>query len=85
MNEVIVWGTIYFDRPIAQGVLSNSIDVTTLVIVTMASIAAMGVIIYFWLKMGWAKFLGRWFPWAGREEGDDKKLGCLSIRVGTPL
>ena len=60
-------------------------DVTTLVIVTMASIAVMGVIISFSLKMDWAKFRGRWFPWAVREEGDDKKLGCLSVRVGTPL
>ena len=70
MNEAIVWGTVYFGRPIAQDVLSSSTDITTLVIVTVVSVAVMGAMIYFSLKMDWAKFLGRWFPWAVRESDD---------------
>lgn len=70
MNEVIVWGTVYFGRPIAQDVLASSTDTTTLVVVTVASIAVMGAIIYFSLKMDWGKFLGRWFPWAVKESND---------------
>ena len=70
MNEVIVWGTIYFGRPIAEDVIASSSDVTTLVLVVAASVAAMGVLIYLSLKMDWEKLLGRWFPWAVREEGE---------------
>lgn len=72
MNEAIVWGTVYFGRPIAQDVLSSATDYTTLAIIAVASVAVMGIIIYYSLKIDWAKLLGRWFPWAVKEESDDK-------------
>jgi membrane protein DedA with SNARE-associated domain len=67
MNEAVVWGTVYFGRPLAEDVISSS-DINTLIIVGVATAAAMGVLIYFALKMDWNKFLGRWFPWAVNEE-----------------
>lgn len=63
MNEAIVWGTVYFGRPIVEDVTS-SLDDTALILVGVASIAAMGVILYYSLKIDWAKLLGRWFPWS---------------------
>lgn len=69
MNEVIVWGTVILGRPIAQDVASST-DNTTLAIITVASIAVMGVIIYYSLKIDWGKLIGRWFPWAVTEDDD---------------
>jgi membrane protein DedA with SNARE-associated domain len=63
MNEAIVWGTVYFGRPLVEDV-TNSLDDTSLILVAVASIAVMGVIIYYSLKIDWAKLLGRWFPWS---------------------
>lgn len=68
MTEAIVWGTIYFGRPIAEEVISSSTDTTTLAIIGVASIAVMGVILYYTLKLDWGKLLGRWFPWALRDD-----------------
>jgi membrane protein DedA with SNARE-associated domain len=70
MNEALVWGTVYFGRPLAEDVISSS-DSNTLVIAGVATAAAMGTLIYFALKMDWNKFLGRWFPWAVKEEGEN--------------
>ncbi|MEW5840825.1 VTT domain-containing protein [Nitrososphaera sp.] len=70
MNEAIVWGTVYFGRPIAEDVIGGATDNNTLIIIGVASIAVMGVIIYYTLKIDWGKLLGRWFPWAVREEGE---------------
>lgn len=68
MNEAIVWGTVYFGRPIAQDVIDGTQDTTTLLIIAVASIAAMGVIIYYSLKIDWGKLIGRWFPWAVKDD-----------------
>jgi membrane protein DedA with SNARE-associated domain len=70
MTEAIVWGTVFFGRPIAEDVISSSTDTTTLVVIGVVSIVAMGLILYYTLKVDWGKLLGRWFPWALR---DDKK------------
>jgi hypothetical protein len=43
--------------------MSKSIDIDYPIVVTIASIAALGVIIYFALKVDWAKIIGHWFPW----------------------
>jgi hypothetical protein len=43
--------------------MQNSTNTDYLIVVTAASIAALGVIVYFALKIDWAKVIGRWFPW----------------------
>lgn len=68
MTEAIVWGTVFFGRPIAEDVISSSTDATTLAIIGVVSIAAMGLILYYTLKLDWGKLLGRWFPWALRDD-----------------
>ena len=71
MNEAIVWSTVFLGRPLIQDVVASNDD-TALVIITVVSIAVMGLIIYYSLKMDWAKLIGRWFPWAVREDEDAK-------------
>ena len=68
MTEAIVWGTIFLGRPIAEDVISSATDYTTLIIIGVASVAVMGVILYFTLKLDWGRLLGRWFPWAVRDD-----------------
>lgn len=73
MNEAIVWSSIFLGKPFVDSVIGDTTDTTTLVILGVASIAALGVVIYYSLKIDWAKLIGRWFPWALENNGDDKK------------
>ena len=73
MNEAIVWSSIFLGKPFVDSVIGDTTDTTTLVILGVASIAALGVVIYYSLKIDWAKIIGRWFPWALEDSSDDKK------------
>ena len=76
-NELFVLGAIYFGKPFVNNLMSNSANMDYLIVVTIVSIAAMGLIIYFALKIDWAKIIGRWFPWTldkeQEEEEEEKK------------
>jgi membrane protein DedA with SNARE-associated domain len=73
LNEIFVLGAIYFGKPFVSNLMSNSISIDYLIIVTIASIAALGVIIYFALKIDWAKIIGRWFPWTlDKDQGNEQ-------------
>jgi membrane protein DedA with SNARE-associated domain len=72
-NEIFVLGAIYFGKPFVNNLMSNSTNIDYLIIVTIASIAALGVIIYFALKIDWAKIIGHWFPWTlDKDQGNGK-------------
>jgi membrane protein DedA with SNARE-associated domain len=75
MNESIVWGSIFLGRPFVEDILSaDTTDRTSLIIAAILSSAALAVVVYFSLKIDWARVIGRWFPWAlknGNEEDDD--------------
>ncbi|MDW3667116.1 MAG: VTT domain-containing protein, partial [Nitrososphaeraceae archaeon] len=58
LNEMFVIGAIYFGKPFVNNMMSNSTNVDYLIVVTIASVAALGVIIYFALKIDWAKIIG---------------------------
>lgn len=73
MNEAIVWGSIFLGKPFVESVIGNTTDQTMLIILAVASIAVLGVIVYYSLKIDWAKLIGRWFPWALEDKEDDKK------------
>jgi membrane protein DedA with SNARE-associated domain len=73
MNEAIVWGSIFLGKPFVESVIGNTTDQTMLIIFAVASIAALGVIVYYSLKIDWAKLIGRWFPWALEDKDDHKK------------
>lgn len=73
LNEIIVLGAIYFGKPFVTNLMSNSIDIDYPIVVTIASIAALVVIIYFVLKVDWAKIIGRWFPWTlDKDQGNEQ-------------
>ena len=63
LNLSIVLGAIYFGKPFVSNLMSNSTNIDSLIGATIASIAVLGIIVYFTLKIDWAKIIGRWFPW----------------------
>ena len=70
MNELIVWGSVYLGRPFVESLVAQSRgNDTTLYIAALASIAVLGVLIYYSLKIDWGKIIGKWFPWT-LEEND---------------
>ncbi|MDW0171735.1 MAG: VTT domain-containing protein [Nitrososphaeraceae archaeon] len=73
LNEMFVIGAIYFGKPFVNNMMSNSTNVDYLIVVTIASVAALGVIIYFALKIDWAKIIGHWFPWTLDKDPENKK------------
>jgi membrane protein DedA with SNARE-associated domain len=74
MNEAIVWSSIYLGRPFVERILGETTDPTWLIIGAVASIAVVGVIVYYSLRIDWARIIGRWFPWTLRDgNGDDDK------------
>lgn len=72
MNEAIVWGSILLGRPFVESYLASTQDTTSLIIAAVVSIAVLGVVVYLSLRIDWGKLIGRWFPWALKDEGDDK-------------
>ncbi len=75
MNEAIVWSSIFLGRPFAESILGATTDPTWLYVGAAVSIALLAVTIYYSLKIDWAKLIGRWFPWALEDNGDDKDGG----------
>ena len=62
LNEIIVWGSVYLGRPFIEKVISSSIDPIILILVTVVSIAILGLLIYLSLRIDWEKVMKRWFP-----------------------
>lgn len=71
LNEIIVWGSVYLGRPFIEKVISRSIDPIMLLLVTVASIAILGLLIYLSLRIDWEKVIKRWFP--GLDVSDDNQ------------
>jgi membrane protein DedA with SNARE-associated domain len=75
MNESIVWGSIFLGRPFVENILaSDTVDQTSLIIAAIVSTIVLAIVVYFSLRIDWAKVVGRWFPWAlknSNEEEDD--------------
>lgn len=75
MNEAIVWSSIFLGRPFVESILGETTDPIWLYVGAAVSIALLAVTIYFSLKIDWAKLIGRWFPWALEDNGDDNDGG----------
>jgi membrane protein DedA with SNARE-associated domain len=83
MNQSIVWGSIFLGRPFVEDILSaGTTNITSLIVAAIVSTAVLAVVVYFSLKIDWARIIGRWFPWALKnsdeeQEGDhnDKNKG----------
>ena len=71
-NLSFVLGAIYFGKPFVNNLMSNSTSLDSLIGITIASIAVLGIIVYFTLKIDWAKIIGRWFPWTlDKDQGNE--------------
>jgi len=65
LNQIIVWGAIILGRPFVEDILSSGkTSTTSLIVAGIVSIGLLAVVVYFSLKIDWAKVIGRWFPWA---------------------
>lgn len=73
MNELIVWSAIFLGRPLVEDVVTNTQDTVTLVILTVASVAIMGLVIYYSLRIDWGRIIGKWFPWAVKDDDEEEK------------
>ena len=75
MNESIVWGSIFLGRPFVEDILSSSdtTDQTSLIIAAIVSTIVLAVVVYFSLRIDWAKVIGRWFPWALKNSNEEQE------------
>ncbi|HEX6283020.1 MAG TPA: VTT domain-containing protein [Nitrososphaera sp.] len=74
MNEAIVWGSIFLGRPFVEDILSSdTTDTTSLIIAGVVSTIVLAVVVYFSLRIDWARVIGRWFPWALKNDNDEEK------------
>jgi membrane protein DedA with SNARE-associated domain len=71
MHEAIVWGSVFLGRPVVERLINESTDPTSLIIAAIVSIAVLGVIVYYSLRIDWEKVIGKWAPWALRDNGDN--------------
>ena len=74
MNESIVWGSIFLGRPFVEDILSSdTTDQTSLIIAAIVSTIVLAVVVYFSLRIDWAKVIGRWFPWALKDSNEEQE------------
>ncbi len=72
MNESIVWGSIFLGRPFVEDILSSdTTDTTSLIIAAIVSIIVLAAVVYFSLRIDWARVIGRWFPWALKNSNEE--------------
>jgi uncharacterized oligopeptide transporter (OPT) family protein len=46
---------------------------TSLIIAAVVSTIVLAVVVYFSLRIDWARVIGRWFPWALKNDNDEEK------------
>jgi membrane protein DedA with SNARE-associated domain len=73
LNEMIVAGTIFVGRPFVDILSSEEVNPLYLVTAAIVSAAVMGLIIYFSLRIDWARIIGKWFPWTLNERTADEE------------
>lgn len=85
MSEFIVWGVIYLGRPAVSGFMETT-SPQYLIIAGAVSVVILGVIIYYFLKIDWAKIIGKYFPWTLKddEDNDDKNNNSDDADKKTP-
>ena len=75
LTEIIAQGTKAGFSSSIQPLLENVKDISLVYISMAVFIAITAVIIYYTLKIDWAKSIGRWFPWTMEDNGKDGKEG----------
>ncbi len=72
LNEIIVLGAVFLGRPFVESLGSDSTEPVYLVIGAVTSIVVLGIILYLYLKIDWAKIIGKWFPWTIQDDPNKK-------------
>ena len=72
LNEIIVLGAVFLGRPFIESLGSDAIDPAYLVIGAVTSFIVLGIILYLYLKIDWAKIIGKWCPWAIQDDPNEK-------------
>ena len=72
LNEIIVLGAVFLGRPFVESLGSDSTEPIYLVIGAITSFIVLGIILYLYLKIDWAKIIGKWFPWTIQDDPNEK-------------
>lgn len=73
LSAAIAWGTSAGLSSSIQPLLDNVKDVSLIYVSIAIFIAITAVIIYYTLKIDWAKSIGRWFPWTMEDNHENDK------------
>jgi membrane protein DedA with SNARE-associated domain len=71
LNEFIVFGSVFFGRPVVDVLTSESTDPIYLYLGVGVSIAILILIIFLYLRIDWGKIIGKWFPWTLNNNNSD--------------
>ncbi|HZC48008.1 MAG TPA: VTT domain-containing protein [Nitrososphaeraceae archaeon] len=72
LNEIIVLGAVFLGRPFIENLGSKSTDPGYLLAGAVASAIVLGIMIYLYVKIDWAKIIGKWFPWTLEDDPNEK-------------
>lgn len=72
LNEIIVLGAVFLGRPFVESLGSDSTEPIYLIIGAVTSFIVLGIILYLYLKIDWAKIIGKWFPWTIQDDPNEK-------------
>ena len=72
LNEIIVLGAVFLGRPFVESLGSDSTEPIYLIIGAVTSFIVLGIILYLYLKIDWAKIIGKWFPWTIQDDLNEK-------------
>jgi membrane protein DedA with SNARE-associated domain len=72
LNEIIVLGAVFLGRPFIESLGSDSTNPAYLVIGGVITAIVLGIILYLYLKIDWAKVIGKWFPWTVEDDANEK-------------
>jgi membrane protein DedA with SNARE-associated domain len=68
LKEITVWSALIIGRPFVEYFISNYSNPAYFVVLIASTAVILALILYFSLKLDWAKFIGKWFPWTLTDE-----------------
>ena len=68
INEIVVWGAVYFGNPFVDRFISGDIDPSFIIISVAVSLSILGCTIYAFLKLDMDRVIRKYFPKAFEDE-----------------
>jgi membrane protein DedA with SNARE-associated domain len=62
INEIVVWGAVYFGKPFVDRFISGDIDPSFIIISVAVSLSILGCTIYAFLKLDMDRVIRKYFP-----------------------